>query len=38
MSLTPEQQKSNRRIGLALAVVALLVFFGFILKMFLEAR
>lgn len=38
MSLTPEQQRSNRRIGLVLAAVALLVFFGFILKMFLEAR
>jgi hypothetical protein len=38
MSLTPEQQKSNRRIGLVLAGVVLLVFFGFILKMFLQAR
>lgn len=38
MSLTPELQKSNRRIGLILGAVALLVFFGFILKMYLEAR
>jgi hypothetical protein len=38
MSLSPEQQKSNRRIGLVLAGVVLLVFFGFILKMYLQAR
>lgn len=38
MSLTPEQQKANRLTGLALGVVALLIFFGFILKMYLESR
>ena len=30
--LTPEQKKNNRRLGLILASVAVLVFVGFMLK------
>jgi hypothetical protein len=30
--ITPEQRKSNRRLGLALGAVALLIFVGFMLK------
>ncbi|HET6598603.1 MAG TPA: cytochrome oxidase small assembly protein [Burkholderiaceae bacterium] len=30
--LTPEQKRSNRRLGLILASVALALFFGFIAK------
>ena len=30
--ITPEQKKSNRRLGLILASIAVLVFVGFMLK------
>jgi hypothetical protein len=32
-AMTPEQKKSNRRMGLTLASVALLFFIGFIVRM-----
>ncbi len=38
MNLTPDQRKANRKTGLFLAAVVLVVFFGFIAKMFLESR
>ena len=31
--MTPEQKKSNRRMGLTLASIALLFFIGFIVRM-----
>ena len=31
-AITPEQRKSNRRLGLILASIAVLVFVGFMLK------
>ena len=31
-AITPEQKKSNRRLGLILASIAVLVFVGFMLK------
>ncbi|MGK2900370.1 MAG: cytochrome oxidase small assembly protein [Burkholderiaceae bacterium] len=30
--MTPEQKKSNQRLGLILGVIALVIFFGFIAK------
>ena len=30
--MTPEQKKSNRRIALSLASIAVLIFFGFMVK------
>jgi hypothetical protein len=36
--MTPEQQKSNRRLGLILGAIAVLIFVGFILKHVLLAR
>jgi hypothetical protein len=35
---TPEQKKGNRRLGLILASVALVFFFGFMAKMILLSR
>jgi hypothetical protein len=35
MALTPEQKKSNRRLGLILASVALVFFLGFLARMVL---
>ena len=31
-TMTPEQKRSNRRLGLILATVALALFFGFIIR------
>jgi len=33
--MTPQQKKSNRRLGLILATVALVFFAGFVVRMFL---
>jgi hypothetical protein len=35
MAMTPEQKKSNRRLGLILASVALVFFLGFLARMVL---
>lgn len=37
MALTPEQKKSNRRMALTLASIALVFFIGFMVKMTLLA-
>ncbi len=36
--MTPEQKKSNRRMGLTLASIALLFFIGFIVRMIWMGR
>ncbi len=36
--MTPEQKKSNRRMGLTLASIALLFFVGFFVRAFLIGR
>ncbi len=36
--MTPEQKKSNRRLGLILASVAVVFFVGFMVKMVLLSR
>jgi len=36
--MTPEQKKSNRRMGLTLASIALLFFIGFIVRMVVIGR
>jgi hypothetical protein len=38
MALTPEQKKSNVRLGLILASVALVVLLGFVAKLMLLSR
>jgi len=38
MTMTPLQRKANRKTGLILAGVVVVVFIGFIVKMFLESR
>jgi len=38
MALTPEQKKSNVRLGLILASVALVVLLGFVAKLMLLGR
>ncbi len=35
MAMTPEQKKSNRRMGLVLASIAVVFFIGFMVKMVL---
>jgi hypothetical protein len=37
-AMTPEQKKSNRRMGLILATVALVFFLGFVARMVLLGR
>jgi hypothetical protein len=36
--MTPEQKKSNRRMGLTLASIAILFFIGFIVRMVVVGR
>ena len=38
MALTPEQTKSNKRLALILASIALVFFLGFLAKVFLFGR
>lgn len=38
MVMTPEQKKSNRRMGLILASIAVAFFIGFMVKMVLLSR
>jgi len=37
-AMTPEQKKSNRRMGLTLASIAILFFIGFIVRMVVVGR